>query len=206
MAIQIRSVLCGDIGENAWIVCAPERDDCVVVDPGDDYPKLRRAVGDRRVAAILLTHGHFDHIMAVAEMVEATGAPVYVHALDVEMLNDAALNGGASLMGRRDMPGAGILATPFGDRLSVAGLDFEILHTPGHSKGSACLYLPGEQALFSGDTLFMAGFGRMDLYGGSPAQMRDSLKRLFALPGDVRVYPGHGSATTIAAERGRYRL
>ena len=115
-------------------------------------------------------------------------------------------NGLLGLMGGATMPGPVIRALPFGEKLSAAGMDFEILPTPGHSKGSVCLYLPAEGVLFSGDTLFLAGFGRMDLYGGSPMEMRESLKRLFALPPETRVYPGHGGETTIGAERSRYRL
>ena len=206
MPIQIQSVCCGEIGENAWIVRAVGRDDCVVIDPGDEYPKLNQAIGGRRVAAMLLTHGHFDHIMAVGELQQATGAPVYVSAEDAEMLDDPRKNGLLGLMGGATMPGPTIRALPFGEKLSAAGMDFEILPTPGHSKGSVCLYLPAEGALFSGDTLFLAGFGRMDLYGGSPMEMRESLKRLFALPPETRVYPGHGGETTIGAERSRYRL
>lgn len=206
MSIQIQTVLCGIIQENAYIVSVEGREDCVVVDPGDDFEKLRRALGDRNLGAILLTHGHFDHILGAGALAETTGAPVYVGAQDVEMLNDAALNGYADLMGVRDMPGPELSARPFGATLSVCGLDFDILPTPGHSKGSVCLYLKGEGALFSGDTLFRAGYGRLDLHGGSVRAMRDSLNALFALPGEVAVYPGHGEATTIGEERARYRL
>ena len=206
MPIQIQSVCCGEIGENAWIVRREGRDDCVVVDPGDEYPRLRRAVGDSAVAAILLTHGHFDHIMAVGDMVAETHAPVYVGAADIEMLNNPALNGLTTLMGVSTVEGATYEARPFGEELSVAGLDFVILPTPGHSRGSVCLYLPEEGELFSGDTLFMAGFGRMDLHGGSPMQMRDSLRRLFTLPPQTRVHPGHGESTTIGDEKRRYSL
>ena len=206
MPIQIQCVRCGDIQENAWIVSLEGRDDCVVIDPGDEYPKFRRAIGDRQVSAVLLTHGHFDHIMAAGELARDTGAPVYAHADDLEMLNDPEKNGLMGLMGGTSMPGPAIEASAFDEELSVAGLDFDIIHTPGHSKGSACLYLESEGVLFSGDTLFTAGFGRMDLYGGSPLQMRESLRRLFALPEGVRVYPGHGPKTTIGAERSLYRL
>ena len=206
MPIQIHCVCCGEIGENAWLVRRDGRDDCVVIDPGDEYPKLKRALEGRRVAAILLTHGHFDHIMAVGPMAVETHAPVYVGRDDMEMLNNAALNGRAGLMGITHMDGPAIEAAPYGEKLSAAGLDFTVLSTPGHSRGSVCLYLPDEHVLFSGDTLFQAGFGRMDLYGGSPAQMRNSLRRLFALPPETRVYPGHGMATTIGDERSRYGL
>lgn len=206
MPIQIQTVVCGEIGENAYIAWREGREDCVVVDPGDEYPKIRRAVGGKKVSAILLTHGHFDHIMAVGPMAVDTGAPVYAGREDMEMLNNPVLNGRSGLMGIMRMEGPEIKAIPYEGALSVAGMDFQILSTPGHSKGSVCLYLPDARVLFSGDTLFMAGFGRMDLYGGSPAQMRDSLRMLFDLPPETRVYPGHGMATTIGDERSRYRL
>ena len=206
MSIDIRPVSCGMIQENAYIVSLEGRDDCVVVDPGDEYPRLKEAVGERRVAAILLTHGHFDHIMAAGPMAGEYAAPVYAAEADFEMLNDAGINGYGDLMGvsRADWPP--ITALPYGDRVSAAGMDFAILPTPGHSKGSVCLYLENEGALFSGDTLFRAGYGRLDLHGGSMNDMISSLKRLFQLPGEVRVYPGHGGETTIGEERVRYRL
>ena len=205
MTIDIQPVLCGMIQENAYIVSARGRDDCVVVDPGDDYPKLKQAIGARPVAAILLTHGHFDHILGAGALAAETGAPVYIRPEDTEMLNDPELNG-YSLMGEDEMAGPAPAALPLGESILAAGLDFQVLPTPGHSKGSACLYLPGEGVLFSGDTLFQAGYGRLDLYGGSSEAMVLSLRRLFALPGDTRVYPGHGNATTIGEERARYRL
>jgi glyoxylase-like metal-dependent hydrolase (beta-lactamase superfamily II) len=99
-----------------------------------------------------------------------------------------------------------LTAQPLGERVQAAGLDFRVLHTPGHSKGSVCFYLEDAGVLFSGDTLFQAGFGRLDLHGGSSMDMRRSLKALFALPGETRVWPGHGGPTTIARERARYRL
>ena len=206
MSINIRRVCCGLIQENCYIVRAEGRDDCVVIDPGDEYPKLKRALGDQKVGAILLTHGHFDHIMAAGEMARESGAPVYVGAEDAEMLNDIHKCDYTGMLGleRADWPT--IDALPFGESLSVCGLDFTILSTPGHSRGSVCLYLKDEDTLFSGDTLFRAGYGRLDLYGGNMAGMLRSLKALFKLPDEVEVYPGHGDATTIAEERARYRI
>lgn len=206
MPIIIQKIACGLLQENCYIVQAEGRDDCVVVDPGDDYSKLKTAIGERRVGAILLTHGHFDHIMAAGPLAADCGAPVYVGAADEEMLNDAEKSGYAGMMGnpRADWPPIG--ATPYGDGVSVCGMDFTVLPTPGHSRGSVCLYLEGEGVLFSGDTMFRAGYGRLDLYGGNMRSMIDSLKKLFALPQGVKVYPGHGDATTIGEERARYRL
>lgn len=206
MSVEIRAVQCGMIQENAYVVSAEGRDDCFVVDPGDDCPKVMGAVGERRVAAILLTHGHFDHILAVGELAKRTGAPVYVGEADMEMLDDPALNGYASLMGVTRMDTPPIDALPMPEALDAAGLRVRVIPTPGHSRGSVCLYLEDEGVLFSGDTLFEGGFGRLDLHGGSSLDMRRSLRRLFELPGAVRVYPGHGGATTIERERERYGL
>ena len=206
MRIAIQPVSCGMIQENAYIVSAEGRADCVVVDPGDEAPKLKRMLGERRVGAILLTHGHFDHIMAAGALAADFDAPVYVGAEDAEMLNDASINGYADLMGvnRSDWPA--ITSKPYGESLSVCGLDFDVIPTPGHSKGSVCLYLKDGGALFSGDTLFRAGYGRLDLHGGNVNDMIRSLKTVFALPGEVKVWPGHGEGTTIGEERARYRL
>ena len=204
MSINIRTIHCGEIMENAYMVCREGREDCLLVDPGDDAAKIRRMMGELHLSAILLTHGHFDHILAVGELAQEAGCPVYVGEGDMEMLNDPALNGLKYLMGIDALSTPPIAAQPFGEALQVAGMDLRILPTPGHSKGSVCLYVPEEGVLFSGDTLFRAGFGRMDLYGGSPLQMRASLRTLFALPPETRVYPGHGAATTIGEERGRY--
>ncbi len=206
MSIDIRRVVCGLIQENCYIVQDEGRDDCVVVDPGDEYPKLKAAIGDRRVGAILLTHGHFDHIMAAGEMTRDFCTPVYVGAEDAEMLNDITKSDYTGMLGlaRADWPA--IDAAPFGESLSVCGMDFTVLATPGHSRGSVCLYLKDEAVLFSGDTLFRAGYGRLDLYGGKMGAMLKSLKYLFTLPGEVAVYPGHGDATTIGEEKARYRI
>jgi len=205
MRVNIQAVSCGIIQENAYIVSRDGRDDCVVIDPGDDFAKLRKALGNRPVGAILLTHGHFDHILAAGPLSQATGAPVYIHEADAEMLNDSTLNGYADLMGGFAQ-GPEVTALPLGEAIQASGLDFAVLHTPGHSKGSVCLYLKDEGVLFSGDTLFEAGYGRVDLYGGDMRAMLNSLKSLFDLPGDTRVCPGHGGETTIARERARYRL
>ena len=134
------------------------------------------------------------------------GAPVYVGAEDAEMLNDITKSDYTGMLGlaRADWPA--IDAAPFGESLSVCGMDFTILPTPGHSRGSVCLYLKDEAVLFSGDTLFCAGYGRLDLYGGKMGDMLKSLKKLFALPQGVKVYPGHGDATTIGEEKARYRI
>lgn len=207
MNIAIQPIPCGAYEANAFLVCAPDRDDCILIDPGDDLQLLQAAIArsGRKLAAILLTHGHFDHILAASPLAKETGAEVYIHAGDMEMLNDSILNSYNSMVCNLPAP-RDIIAEPFEETLDIAGMHIQIMNTPGHSKGSSCFYIEEEKTLFSGDTLFCEGFGRMDLHGGSPTQMRDSLRRLFDLPGDVKVYCGHGPNTTIGMERARYRL
>jgi len=207
MKYTITPVVCGAYQENAYLLCPENSAGCILVDPGDDLSALESAIAraGRTLAGILLTHGHFDHILAAQPLQVSAGAPVYVHAGDLEMLNDERLNSYNRMVSRLPSPN-GLKAETIVDKIEVAGIQFEILHTPGHTPGSVCFYDAENAVLFSGDTLFCCGFGRMDLPGGSPAQMRASLRMLFELPGETRVLSGHGDETTIAIERSRYRL
>lgn len=190
--MDIRRIVCGAYAENAYII-----DDKYIVDPGDDFEALFRALPDAQ--AIFLTHGHFDHMLAAGELQKAGGAQVYVHPKDAPMLTDAELCAYDAIASRLAMPKE-INARDYPDE--VCG--FRVLHTPGHTPGSVCLYNEAEKALFSGDTLFRAGYGRYDLPGGSVRELIGSLDMLLALPEDTVVYPGHGDKTTIGDERRRY--
>lgn len=207
MKYEIVPIVCGLYQENAYLLCPECTRDAVLIDPGDDLPALKRALerSGRTLRAILLTHGHFDHMLSAQPLSRITGAPVYVHALDQELLCDpekCAYDPGCAA---QRCP-VDFEADELEEEIEVCGIRFRVLHTPGHTRGSVCFYDGENGALFCGDTLFCAGFGRMDLYGGSPAQMRASLRSLFELPGDTRAYCGHGPSTTIADERGRYSL
>ncbi len=207
MKYSIKRIVCGAYQENAYLLCPEAGEGALLIDPGDDLPSLQRAIRDsgRRLTAILLTHGHFDHALAAKPLSDETGARVYVHPADEEMLTDpkrsAYDEGCATLRCPNE-----IEVTHYADALDIEGLHFEIIHTPGHTKGSICLYDAENELLFSGDTLFYMGFGRFDLPGGSAHELRDSLRRLFALPADTQVLSGHGEETDIEAESGRYRL
>ncbi len=191
--MNIHVLTLGHLAENCYLV---EISGCVVViDPGFEPEAVLHAAGERKIEAILLTHGHFDHVGAVEALVEKCGCPVWMHQADyspgLHPMREA-------LYPLADWPREVMLCEE-GDSISAAGLRFQVLETPGHTWGSVC-YRCGS-ALFSGDTLFAGSCGRTDLPGGSPEAMRRSLARLRELPGDCTVYPGHGDATTLARER-----
>lgn len=196
--IRIETVPVGALQANCYVLTLPGREDAIVIDPGAEEPAIRLALGARKIAAILLTHGHYDHIGAVAAL-RADGAPVYIGAQDAQNLVNplyslAAMFGGAPSQGEAEH------TLSDGDELTLAGIRLRVLHTPGHTKGGCC-FLTDEGQLFSGDTLFRYGYGRTDLPGGDEKQLFASVRRLFELDPAIRVYPGHGAPTTIAEER-----
>lgn len=168
----------------------------LIFDPGGDAEQIVSACGALGVTptAVLLTHGHFDHVGALAALLDGCGAlGVYCHGADLAELDHRLFPLSAQLGSR-----APNLISD-GQALDLAGLRVEVLHTPGHTEGSCCFRV-GE-ALFTGDTLFRGSVGRTDLPGGDGGKLRASLGRLAALEGELTVYPGHDEATTLAAER-----
>ena len=203
--LRIACVVCGALEENAYIVENEGRAGAFCIDPGDDYAALMRALSGRKLEAICLTHAHYDHMLAAPGLIADTGAKLYAGAKDMPALNDARLNLYAPEWSRLPAP-QGLKAIAYGEELEVCGVKLEVLSTPGHTPGGICLYAKDEGVLFSGDTLFCAGYGRVDFPGSSATDMRRSLLKLFELPGETRVLPGHGEETTIARERARYSL
>jgi len=178
----------GPIGTRCYVVSGVGSADCVVIDPGEEAARVRQALAGRNLAAILLTHGHFDHIAAAGELM-TPATQLVIHALDAPMLTDPALNASRFFLGRDIIAPEATRTVREGDELDFAGVVFRVLHTPGHTPGSVC-YQAGD-IFFTGDTLFDNGWGRTDLPGGDEHQIMESLRRLIALTRGKVVYPGH---------------
>ncbi len=185
---------------NCYFIVDEQSAACAVVDPGDDADKLLEKLKDKglRVACILLTHGHFDHIMATPALHAATGAPIYLHEADAELYADNDKNCMRRFAGV-DLP----MPIPTrllkeGDRIPLGNGSITVLHTPGHTPGSVC-YL-AEDNLLTGDTLLYGTCGRSDLYGGDYRKLLASLKRLCKLEKNYRIFPGHGTSTHLFHE------
>ena len=163
--------------------------EALVIDPGYEPDTILDSLEGLTLKAILLTHGHFDHVGAVKELVAETGCEVYIHAAESTM--PPMMTAGPLYYTRTYAEGDTIAP--------IAGAELKVLHTPAHTPGSVCL-LWGQE-LFAGDTLFAGSCGRVDLPGGDPAQMMQSLNRLASLQADYRVHPGHGPSTTLSQEK-----
>jgi hydroxyacylglutathione hydrolase len=191
----------GELETNCWLVSAGPSEPLIVIDPAAEPDVLLAAIRGRAVAVVVLTHGHFDHLGAVSAVCAATGAPLLVHADDASVITSAEANGGAAFGFDAVAPRADRVLRD-GDIVEAGALRLEVIHTPGHTPGSICLFTEGPAGalLFSGDTLFAGSIGRADFAGGDPRAMRASIARLAALPSNTAVFPGHGPGTTIERE------
>ncbi len=201
--MKIQNFVLGMVGTNCYLVVNEEEKQCILIDPavysGEIAEQIRREGLDLR--AILLTHGHFDHIMGIDGFrKEFPEIPVYAHREEEALLNDASMN--ASLEFGRQYTFSGAAYAEDGDMLDLAGMQFQVIHTPGHTIGGCCYYLQEEKVLFSGDTLFRESIGRTDFPTGNGGQLMRSIReKLFILPEETAVYPGHMERTTIGDEK-----
>jgi glyoxylase-like metal-dependent hydrolase (beta-lactamase superfamily II) len=183
---------------NCWAVSADGSDEAVVVDPGFDPAAVRLMVAraGKRLAAVLATHGHADHIGAVPQVCD--GVPLYIHEADELALHDQR-GWGAGYPVDVDLRPEDVRTVADGDELAFAGFRIEVAHTPGHTPGHVCYRTDG--FLFSGDLVFRGAIGRYDFPNSSASDMRSSLRRFLELPDELPVYPGHGPETTVGLER-----
>jgi len=201
--MDVRMLTVGQVAENCYIVRRDGSDRGLIIDPGEEAERILHVVDELGLGidAILLTHTHFDHIGAVAPVARATGAPVYCPELEVPVLRD--------IMAFVPWPGFGPYESyeadetvAGGELLDLAGMQIEVLFTPGHSPGHVTYAVRDEGALFSGDVLFQGSVGRVDLPGGDWPTLLESIRSLVdGFPEETAVYPGHMGTTTLGAER-----
>ncbi len=203
MTMKITSVPTGMLGVNTYLAVDEATKKGFIVDPGGYSPAITKLVkdGDIDIQYIILTHGHSDHICGVNEHLDDfPQAKVVANINEKSMLEDAGLNMSASMGGAQTVK-ADILVDD-GDEMTVGDLTLKFLYTPGHTPGGMCIYIESENILFSGDTLFRQSIGRTDFPGGSFRDLSDAVhKKLFVLPDETNVLPGHMGATTIGFEK-----
>lgn len=195
----------GQLGCNCSILGDPETAEAIVIDPGDDIAEIEKILSKHglMVKMILITHAHIDHIGGAAKLKASTNAPVYMNQNDADLYQH--LDVQASWLGMETPERTSIDGEiRDGDKFLLGTTELLAMHTPGHTQGSSCIWIPGEKMLLAGDTLFRDSIGRTDLPGGDGRQILRSIQgKLLALPEDTLVVPGHGSSTTIGREKKR---
>lgn len=201
--LKVKRRILGACQTNCYYVYREGADEIVIIDPGDNGDVVfsdTKSLGFEKIAGILLTHGHGDHTGGVLELKKLSGARIYAYEDEAEILKDPEKNV-SQWFGK----GYGFEADEYlhdKQTFIMAGVEFEVLHTPGHTKGGCCFYVKEDLTLFCGDTIFNGSVGRTDLYSGSMRALGDSIReRIMTLPDDVKLYPGHGDASTVGYER-----
>lgn len=198
--MKIHTLILGEIEENCYIV-ETDNKSAVIIDCGDEAERILSFIKSNGLTAkkILITHGHFDHTGAVAQIVENTGAEVFIHKDDATMLESGTLSLASLIPTMIFHPVLKYTTVEDGEVITQDELEFKVLHTPGHTPGGTCFIC--ENAIFSGDTLFAGTVGRIDFPMGSFEDIIKSVKKIADLEGDYRVYCGHGESTTLDTER-----
>ena len=201
--MKVGKFVLGPVATNCYIGINEETKECFIVDPATCPPEFVSYIKNAglTVKAVLLTHGHFDHIMGLDALLKEFPVPVYAHEAERDVLESEQLNSSASMLGQPySFSGADFVTNR--QELRIAGFEIRVIYTPGHTIGGCCYYIEKEKTLFSGDTLFHGSVGRTDLPTGSMGQLVSSVRdRLFVLPDDTKVYPGHMEETTIGYEK-----
>lgn len=190
----------GAIETNTYVIYDDEKN-AVIIDPADCADEIEKTIANYGIEPlkIILTHGHFDHILAAEELAQNYGIQVYVHSSDLELLNDTKKN----LFDDFEMNGifrkvTDIKSFEDGDTINAGSMSFKIMSTPGHTNGSCCLIC--DDCIFTGDTLFSGSIGRTDMPGGDYGKMKASLEKFKIMNGDFKIYPGHGEASILSRE------
>ncbi len=200
MAIKVESLPLGPVGANTYIVTDEASGLSAVIDCGAFTPQLREKLRGKTVKYIMLTHGHYDHILGVYDLKQATGAEVLIHKDDANCLNNERASLSAFVMCDQKLLNADRLLTE-GDRIELGQTVFRVMNTKGHTEGSVLYIDEADRVIFSGDTLFAGSYGRTDLPGGDDGKMLNSLRRIKALEGDYKIFTGHDRSTTLEEER-----
>lgn len=202
----MKILVLGMVQTNCYIISNTETKEAIVFDPADQAEKIEQYLkaNDLVCKGILLTHGHFDHILAAKELVSLTKVAIYAHEQEVRLLSDPKMNASSHIRGEYSL----VPDVKLKDQeiINLAGFSIRVIHTPGHTAGGTCYYFSPEEedqgVLISGDTLFREDIGRSDLPTGNGRQLVESIiNKLMPLEDQVKVYPGHGPATTIGYER-----
>jgi hydroxyacylglutathione hydrolase len=194
LPVRVETLHVGEYFMNCYLVENTDTRQLVIVDPGADAGRIADAAGDRKPAAVLLTHGHYDHIGAVDAICGRYRIPFYIHEADAPKLTDPALNVGAEFGYDVHVETKPLFVTD-NQVLTLAGMKITVLHTPGHSKGGVCYLLPENAGLMCGDTLFDGGYGRFDFVDGDFSELKNSLRRILYMHPRMPAYPGHGGPT-----------
>lgn len=167
--MEIKTIITGVLDENCYVLINDK--ECLVIDPGDDYPKIKEVVGDNKVLGVLITHSHFDHIGALRNFLTKRSIKIFKKSSLTE------------------------------NKYTIENFNFECLYTPGHSKDSVSFYFKDEKAMFVGDFIFKESVGRSDLPGGDINELKESLEKIKKYDDDITLYPGHGEKTTLKYEK-----
>jgi glyoxylase-like metal-dependent hydrolase (beta-lactamase superfamily II) len=197
----INCIVVGPLENNCFIIADENTKEALLIDPGDEPDRIHDLLtkNNLRVKYIVCTHAHFDHVGAIPELKNETGAKIVIHYDELDIYkhtkDQASVLWGYEL---DPLPDPDMFVSE-GDILEIGNIKFETIHTPGHSPGGICLY--GEGIVITGDTLFAGSVGRTDLFGGDIEKLKKSFKKLMALPDNTKVLPGHGPQSTIGKER-----
>lgn len=200
--IKVESMVLGNVSTNCYVISNIETKEAVIVDPADEANYIIDCLKREglHLKAILLTHGHFDHIMAVQDLLRIYQVPVYCHELEQEVLQNPRLNLSGMIGANYAIQGTNLVKDQ--EIIELIGTKIQVIATPGHTLGGACYYFVEEGCMFVGDTIFFESIGRTDFPSGNGEILIRSIKeKLFILPDDICLYPGHGSATSIGYEK-----